>query len=335
MSLSKKLQKWVENDLISAEQSTKIKEFEKRSNGGLFIKISLTIAGLLIGWGICLIIASNWDVIPMWFRLLGAFALYGLFIAGAYREQQKERSWLKEMFLVLCFLMIAALIGLIGQTFNLEGGWQSFALAWSLLGLPYVFRSRSRTFNAVWICLFLSGVFSGMFWLRFFDWLTSVFPWILQLNLEDYLIPLTLICVVFFTALDYVAQKIDSLVHKYTVLAESFGIICTIFAYYAVFLCGFHYMGSHDIMLSAIAHIVVLTYLAFRMSLAVRAQDASAFKRNAFAAEIYIFLIFANCFGNLLTTGIGFILGGLLIWGLIHILRKTSKYIKGMEIFND
>jgi hypothetical protein len=32
MSLAKKLQKWVDNDLITNEQSAKIKDFEQKNN---------------------------------------------------------------------------------------------------------------------------------------------------------------------------------------------------------------------------------------------------------------------------------------------------------------
>ena len=331
MSLARKLQKWVENDLISAEQSANIKEYETSHNGSLFLKLSFSIVGILIGWGICLIIAANWDALPNILRIVGAFSLFALFIGGAYCQLKRPNSRLKEMFLLLCFLMIAGIIGLVGQTFNLEGGWHSFVLLWTVLGLPYVFCSRSIVLNAVWICLFLSGIIDG----SFINWLLRIFPWLKDLDFEKYAIPITLCVTTFYTVLDYAAQKIDRYVNKYTVLATSFSSLCLISAYWAVFFCGFFYMDTKHGILTAIAHILVLAYLAFRMSLAVRAQDANAFKRNAFVAELYIFLIFMSCFGNLLTTGVGFVIGGLLLWGLIEILRKTSKYIKGMEIFND
>ena len=334
MSLAKKLQKWEENDLISTEQKEKIIKFEKQHNGGLFIKMSLGVAALLIGLGICLIIASNWDVIPAWLKILGTFGISILFAFGAYHEQKTARHKLKELFLILCFSMIAALIGLVGQTFNLDGGWHSFALFWALLGLPYVICSRSRIFNGMWICLFFSGIFNGMFWINFWNLLITVFPWIQMLKFEDYIIPFTLLFVALLTLFNYGARKLDSRICKYTVLAESFGILCTMCAYYTIFCCGFCYMWDSDKLTGGIAHILVLAYLAFRMSMAIREQNISAFKHNAFAAEFYIFLIFISRFSDLFATGVGFIFGGLLILGFIYLLKKTSKFIKGMEIFN-
>jgi len=80
MLLSKKLQRWVEQGLISAEQSSQITLYERQHNGGMFLKLSFTLAGLLIGLGICLVIGANWDVVPVLFRLLGVFAIFAGFI---------------------------------------------------------------------------------------------------------------------------------------------------------------------------------------------------------------------------------------------------------------
>ena len=334
MSLTKKLQKWVENDLISVEQSDKIREYELQHNGSIFLRISFGMVGLLIGLGICLIVASNWDAIPVLFRIVAAFGMLALFIAGAYREQQNSNSKLKEMFLVLCFLMIAANIGLIGQTFNLEGGWTSFAFGWALLSLPYVYCSRSRVFNVAWWVLAVQGLCRGYF----VGWLLEIMPFLIFFDLyryEEHIIPVTLLFVAVMTGLNYAARKIDARINKYTLLADGFGTLCTLSAYVAVFMCGLFYMSdSYFASAALIAHLLVLAFLAFRMFCAVHNQDAAAFRRNALLAEVYLFLTFASCFGNLLTTGVGFILGGVLLLVMIRVLQKTSRYIKGMEIFN-
>ena len=38
--------------------------------------------------------------------------------------------------------MVGGTIGLIAQTFNLSGGWQSFAVSWALLSTPFILVSR-------------------------------------------------------------------------------------------------------------------------------------------------------------------------------------------------
>ena len=71
------------------------------------------------------------------------------------------------------------------------------------------------------------------------------------------------------------------------------------------------------------------------MWFAIKKQDINLFKRNTVLLEIWIFILFARCFGNLFMSGIGFILGGLTILGMIKILKKTSKFIQNMEAFNE
>ena len=334
MSIAKKLQKWVDNDLITNEQSAKIKDFEQKNNSNLFFKISFLIVGFLIGWGICLIVASNWDEIPVMFRLVADFGLFAVFIAGAYQQLQKPESKFREMMLFLCFTMVAASIGLIGQIFNLEGGWHSFAISWALLSLPYVACSRSRAFNVAWVALFLQGLCSGYF----INWLVSIFPWLLFFDLyryQEHIIPATVCAVSLLLLINFAAKRVDSYVHKYTLIADAVAILSMFSAYFTMFLCGLYYMGtSRYAAFALMAHLLVLAFLAFRMFCAVREQDIVAFRRNALIAEIYIFLIFASSFGSLFITGIGFIFGGLLLWALIYCLKKTSRFIKGMEIFN-
>ena len=60
-----------------------------------------------------------------------------------------------------------------------------------------------------------------------------------------------------------------------------------------------------------------------------------AFRANAIMIELYIFAIFMAQFSDLWTTGLGFIGGGLLILGFIWLLRRTTRYIKGMEVFGE
>ncbi|HCU59091.1 MAG TPA: hypothetical protein DIC64_03830, partial [Alphaproteobacteria bacterium] len=70
MSLQNKLSIWVQNALITEDQKQKIFAFEKENNNGFAIKTAFIIAGLFIGLGICLIVASNWQFFPSWFKFL-------------------------------------------------------------------------------------------------------------------------------------------------------------------------------------------------------------------------------------------------------------------------
>ena len=58
MKLSKKLQKWVEQGLITSKQAEKIAQSEQSGHSNLMWKLMFGIAGLLIGLGIILLILS-------------------------------------------------------------------------------------------------------------------------------------------------------------------------------------------------------------------------------------------------------------------------------------
>ena len=332
MLLSGKLQRWVEQGLISAEQSSQIAKYEKQHSGGMFLKISFTLAGLLIGLGICLVIGANWDGLPVMLRLFGVFAVFAGFIYGLCRTYVLDKAKLREFFLILCSLMIGATIGLIGQMFNLDGGWQSFALSWSILALPYVFFSRSRLLNGAWFLLLLSGLEWGHFFERMIVW----WPWLAIVKWEYYVVPLMIVCILFFCGLSWIARKIDEKIHQYTVIGEAVAIIFMFMAYYTLFWFGLTQDIFHNRYVDMwLIRLFVVAFLVGRMLMAVHNQNVVSFKRNAFLLELYIFAVFAIQFSGLLTTGIGFIACGLLILLLIKVLRYTSRYIKNMEIFND
>lgn len=332
MLLSRKLQRWEEQGLISAEQRSQISLYEKKHNGRMFLKLSFTLAGLLIGLGICLVIGANWDAVPVSLRLLGVFAIFGGFIYGLCRTYTLDKPKLREFFLIVCALMIGATIGLIGQTYNLSGGWQSFASAWAVLALPYVFFSRSRILNGTWFLLLLSG----LEWGHFFEKLIFWCPWLAIVKWEYYVVPLMIVCILFFCGLSWLARKVDEKIHQYTVIGEAVAIIFMFMAYYTLFWFGLMQDMFHNRYVDMwLIRLFVVAFLVGRMLMAVRNQNVVSFKRNAFLLELYIFAVFAIQFSGLLTTGIGFIVCGLLILLLIKILKYTSRYIKNMEIFND
>ena len=142
MKIANRLQNWVEQGLISQSQAEQILLSEKSNHSNIMWRWMYGIAGLFIGLGFILIIGANWDDIPAGVKLFGDFALWAGIIYAAVKSVADKKSKASEILLVLSFLFAGATIGLIGQIFNLNGGWHSFAMAWSLLGLPYVLFSR-------------------------------------------------------------------------------------------------------------------------------------------------------------------------------------------------
>lgn len=323
MSLATKTQKWLDNGLISAEQRNKILAFERQKSNGTFWHIAFILAGLLIGLGICLVIAANWKVLPGAVKLTGDFILLGALIYGVYWSQERGRTGLKEVFAIVSFLMIGATIGLVGQVFHLSGGWHDFALGWAVLGAVFVLASRAVFFNMGWIVLLLSLI-DGKLWEK------------LATHLVKYLDGYTFGIIIGLVLIHYGAEKLYHYVSEKFVLPKALAKLAMWAAYISVTFVGVRWglidwKNSWDKML--LAYLAVFGFLAFRMYQAVRAQNVTSFKRNAILAQIYIFGIFASRFGNLFLSGLGFIAGGLLVLLLIYSLKKTTGYIKQMEVF--
>lgn len=322
MSLQNKLSIWVQNALITEDQKQKIFAFEKENNNGFAIKTAFIIAGLFIGLGICLIVASNWQFFPSWFKFLLNFAVFGAFVYGVFWSVQNNKPHLKDLFLFLSFLMIAATIGLTAQTFNLNGGWQSFALFWSLLSLPYVLLSSSFSFNLIWMLL-LSSAVSHNFLEEFFTYCFE--------NIEG------LACLTLLTAaLSYAGELVYDTIKKSILLPRAFAKLMLFLSYVCLISFAFHwalpsyYKSTPHLFLGIL---FVAAFLTARLFWAFKKQDMSSFKHNVFLSEAYIFLFFASLFDDLLYSGFGFIISGFSILLLLYIFKKTSKYIKKLEIF--
>ncbi len=321
MSLSKKTDVWVAQQIITPEQRNQILAFETKKNNRTFWNTAFIIAGSLIGLGICLLIAANWRVLPAWLKLSCDFLLFGGFIYGLYQSTQKNKTGWKELFAILCFLMVGGTIGLISQIFHLNGGWHDFACGWALLSVPFILLTRSSFFNLAWWVLLVSALPFE----RFEKYIEIIF---------DELTLLQLILLLCLYGLYMAGELLHRKIETYTTLSKNAARLCLWATYYLIFYIGGYWGLYHKVLATQIyAHSLVFGFFAIRMYTALREGKIGPFKRNAILAEIYIFLIFMSHMGVLWTTGLTFILGGILILAFIYVLRRTLRYIKSMENF--
>ena len=321
MSLKNKLNIWVENKLISTEEQDKILAFESEHNNGFLAKTALVVAGLFIGLGICLIVAANWDLLPSFVKIATDFILFGGMVGGAYYAIEKQKPHLKDMFLFLNFLMTGATIGLTAQIFQMSGSWQSFALTWAFLSLPYVLLSSSFSVGSFWSVVFVSGLISEVFE----KFLEYVFEH------EDGLIWLVLM----LGALSYAFKMIYKEIKKKVLLPEVLSKLALFFAYWTLISLAFRYAlpNRYNAQFSIVAVIFVVLFFGVRLGWAFKKQNMLSFKRNTLMFEGYVFCFFASLFDDLLTSGFGFILGGLFILLMFYVFKKTVKRIQKWEIF--
>lgn len=322
--LSKKLQKLVNQNLLTEEQAEKIMAAEMESKKSFAWKTLFIIAGLFIGFGIILLISANWDAIPAALKLCVDFAIFGGIIYALYCSIINNKHNLKELFIILSVLMVGGTIGLIAQTFNLSGGWQSFAVSWALLSTPFILVSRLLAPNIFWLLLLGCGI----------DW------YFVKEFLSSLKYPLSafIVLTIAFGLFSYAGTELYKACKGRIVLPKAFAKLSCFMMYYCAIFGGSYsaFIASNGEQMNYLpSRIFVFTFLAIRIALAFIRHNLSSFKNNAILAECYIVWVFIHCFNSLFYSGIGLISVGLLLLLTIYVLKKTSVYIKNMEIFHE
>ena len=140
----------VARGIISPETERRLREHygpaEPVRPARIAVIIFSVLGSLLIGAGIILMLAHNWENLSRAARAVLSFlplALAQGLAAWALIKRPQSMAW-REGAATLVFLMIGASISLVSQTYNISGDLPAFILAWSLLGLPLVY-----IFNAV------------------------------------------------------------------------------------------------------------------------------------------------------------------------------------------
>jgi len=137
---------------ISSENAAKIenhyRSVETRSNFGFVILA--TVGAALVGAGIILLIAHNWDDLSRATRTVIAFI--PLLIAQALvvfvlMRRSESRPW-REAVAVFDVAAVATAISLISQTYQIQGSFADFMKVWLLLSIPIVYLLRT-TIGAV------------------------------------------------------------------------------------------------------------------------------------------------------------------------------------------
>jgi uncharacterized membrane protein len=140
---------------ISSENAAAIERHygpvEPRSNFGFVILA--TVGAALVGAGIVLLIAHNWDYLNRATRTVIAFLplLIALALAGFVLLQRNEsRPW-REAVAVFDFAAVATAISLISQTYQIQGSFAEFMRVWLLLCIPIVYVLRAGVAAAIYV----------------------------------------------------------------------------------------------------------------------------------------------------------------------------------------
>ena len=109
--------------------------------------LSAILGSLLIGAGIVLLVAHNWDFLNRPVRCAIAFAplvlSHGLGIFVLLRRNESA-PW-RESAAILNVAATGTAMALVSQTYQIQGDFARFILVWMLLALPIVYLLRTST----------------------------------------------------------------------------------------------------------------------------------------------------------------------------------------------
>ena len=102
------------------------------------------LGSLLVGLGIILILAHNWDDFPRNVKTIWAFIplVVGQFFVGYTLLKNRNTAW-KETAATFLFFGIGASISLVSQVCNIKGEMSSFLLTWIVLAIPLIYLMKS------------------------------------------------------------------------------------------------------------------------------------------------------------------------------------------------
>lgn len=214
MSIDKDIPELVKAGIITPETADALRGYYNKksssSSNRLFLAFGI-LGAILVGLGIILIIAHNWDELSRPIKTI--FAFLPLVVAQAicfYVLLKKSDNvvWIESATTFLIFA-IGACISLISQIYNIPGNLSSFLLIWMILSLPLIYVMKSSSAALLYICgITYYGMEAGYFSFPVSDaylyWLllAGVFPHYFSLfknapksnflTVENWLIPLSI-----------------------------------------------------------------------------------------------------------------------------------------------
>jgi hypothetical protein len=148
--LRAELPQLVAEGVLSAEAASALEthyaDTEPEAPHRLGFILSAILGSLLLGAGIVLIVAHNWDFLSRPIRCAIAFApllltqALSIFVLGRRKE---SLPW-RESAAILNISAIGTAIALVSQTYQIQGDFARFILVWMLLALPVVYLFKTN-----------------------------------------------------------------------------------------------------------------------------------------------------------------------------------------------
>ncbi|MBK8363009.1 MAG: DUF2157 domain-containing protein [Bacteroidetes bacterium] len=144
----KDLQELLNANVISQSTADQITEYyknKKNKEPNRLIAVFGIVGAILVGMGIILIVAHNWDNFNRFTKSLLAFLplIAGQILAAyAMIKKKDQKVWIEGTSAFL-FFSVGACIAMISQIYHISGELPDFILTWMLLALPQIYIMNS------------------------------------------------------------------------------------------------------------------------------------------------------------------------------------------------
>lgn len=165
----KNLPELIDAGVISEEVADKIREYYNNKGGPprnkLFIVFAI-LGALLVGLGIILIIAHNWDDLSKTTKTVLAFLplLLGQGLSAYALFKKRESIAWREGATAFLFCAVGASISLVSQIYNIPGDVGSYLLTWMLLCLPLIYLMNSSITSLMYLAGITYYACDGGYW---------------------------------------------------------------------------------------------------------------------------------------------------------------------------
>lgn len=150
------LQELITAKVVTTETAEKIREYfhqKKEENHNRLSSAFGILGAILVGLGIILLFAHNWDNLSRLTKIILSFLplLIGQLLCGYSLLKKSESTVWRETSSVFLFFAIGASISLVAQVYNIPGDINSFVIAWMLLSLPLVYLLQSSIVSLLYV----------------------------------------------------------------------------------------------------------------------------------------------------------------------------------------
>lgn len=144
---------------------------------GRAVSIIGVMGAVLVGLGIIIYVAANWDVIPVWARIAMLVAMTsGLNAAGWFLFTRLDYPRMGVAVLVVGALAFGAAIHLVAQIYHVPVNHPNLTTAWFLGVLPVAYLARSRVMVGLSLGLLAMAMgFRTQWWLQYYGEETLLF----------------------------------------------------------------------------------------------------------------------------------------------------------------